>query len=617
MTARPNAPAAGPANTGTNTASMQPLSASSTTTAATPAQLAKSALRRLATERSEPTPDNYRRAYAAECEALGLPAPSEAAAPKASAEPLKEDTGPQWSELIGRITRGLDRTNKQWTTARKKESLQRVLEGSKHSAERLLQRLQQLNLSWDQDKVDAPVLEADAAADAAADPAADTSVHPSLATTTAPLAPSLPDPTAPDLPGSAMATATTASARPQRGLSAPEAKHLSDTLALALPDQEAPGQEARLALNAALASALAKTAAQQAHGDGIAEDMALACEQARRVIEQRHHLIDQLTGLCQTLTDSLVELAEDESWVSGQCVAMQAELANGLSPRGTRRMQDLLADTRERQKALRGEREAARQALKQMIHEMLSEIAELGQTTGRFQDKLVGYADTIGQADTLESLAGVVREMVTESRAVHGVIAQAQERMHTEHARASELSDRVRTLEDEIRKLSDEVSTDPLTQIANRRGLARAFDAERSRVERQGGLLAIGLLDVDNFKKLNDTLGHQTGDEALKFLSRRVSECLRPSDVIARYGGEEFVVLLPETEVDEAQQVLTRLQRQLSAEFFTADERKVFITFSAGVTQYRMDEPIEAGLDRADLALYEAKRTGKNRTCIG
>jgi diguanylate cyclase len=280
-------------------------------------------------------------------------------------------------------------------------------------------------------------------------------------------------------------------------------------------------------------------------------------------------------------------------------------------------MQDLLADTRERQKALRGEREAARQALKQMIHEMLSEIAELGQTTGRFQDKLVGYADTIGQADTLESLAGVVREMVTESRAVHGVIAQAQERMHAEHARASELSDRVRTLEDEIRKLSDEVSTDPLTQIANRRGLARAFDAERSRVERQGGLLAIGLLDVDNFKKLNDTLGHQTGDEALKFLSRRVSECLRPSDVIARYGGEEFVVLLPETEVDEAQQVLTRLQRQLSAEFFTADERKVFITFSAGVTQYRMDEPIEAGLDRADLALYEAKRTGKNRTCIG
>ncbi len=110
---------------------------------------------------------------------------------------------------------------------------------------------------------------------------------------------------------------------------------------------------------------------------------------------------------------------------------------------------------------------------------------------------------------------------------------------------------------------------------------------------------------------------HHTGDLALQFLSRRVSECLRPSDSLARYGGEEFVVLLPDTPVDEAQQVLTRLQRTLSAEFFTQDEKKVFITVSAGVTQYRTDEAIEAALDRADVALYEAKQTGKNRTCVG
>jgi diguanylate cyclase len=568
----------------------------------TPAQLAKAALRRLATERQEPTPDNYQRAYAAECEAAGVPAPAlHPPTPEVAKEPPKADTGPQWSELIQRITRGLERPHKQWTTARKKESLQRVLDGSKQSAERLLQRLQQLSLSWDQDKGDAPALEGDVPSDVTA-----ASAEPAVGTTT-------PGP----LPPSDGATASAhpeLAPQPRSGLAPPLAHHLASTLSHALPEHEATATEARQALDAALALALATGGpdAQQ-----IADGMTLACDQARRVIEQRHHLIDQLTGLCQALTDSLADLSEDDSWVAGQCAAMQAELAHGLTPRASRRLQDLLADTRERQKVLRAERDAARQALKQMIHEMLSEIAELGQATGRFQDKLVGYADTIGQADTLESLAGVVREMVTESRAVHGVIAQAQARMHTEHARATELTERVRTLEDEIRKLSDEVSTDPLTQIANRRGLARAFEAERSRVERLGGLLAIGLLDVDNFKKLNDTLGHHTGDEALKFLSRRVSECLRPSDVIARYGGEEFVVLLPETEVNEAQTVLTRLQRQLSAEFFTQDEHKVFITFSAGVTQYRSDEPIEAGLDRADLALYEAKRTGKNRTCIG
>ena len=196
------------------------------------------------------------------------------------------------------------------------------------------------------------------------------------------------------------------------------------------------------------------------------------------------------------------------------------------------------------------------------------------------------------------------------------VVAQAQQRLQTEHARATELSDRVRELEDEIRRLSDEVSTDPLTQIANRRGLMRAFEAEQSRAERQAAPLAIALLDVDNFKKLNDTLGHQAGDDALRFLADQVRSRLRPVDVLARYGGEEFVILLPDTEADEAQRVVTRLQRELSAELFMQqDGDKVFITFSAGVTPYRSGEPLEAALDRADLALYEAKRTGKNRTC--
>jgi diguanylate cyclase len=296
---------------------------------------------------------------------------------------------------------------------------------------------------------------------------------------------------------------------------------------------------------------------------------------------------------------------------------MRHQLDEGLNNRGLRHVQNLLEGTREKQRLLKQEREASRQALKQLIHQMLQEIAELGTTTDRFHTNMGRFADTIGEADSLESLTDVVREMVEESRAVQSVVSQTQTRLNDEHARASALSERVKTLEDEIRKLSDEVSTDPLTQIANRRGMMRAFEAEQARMQRDGTVLAVGLLDVDNFKKLNDTLGHQTGDEALKFLARRVGECLRPVDVVARYGGEEFVVMLPGTDVDEGQQVLTRLQRTLSAEFFTHEDKKVFITFSAGVTLYRQGEAIEATLDRADMALYEAKRTGKNRTCIG
>ena len=198
------------------------------------------------------------------------------------------------------------------------------------------------------------------------------------------------------------------------------------------------------------------------------------------------------------------------------------------------------------------------------------------------------------------------------------LVQQTQARLQEEHSKATGLSERVVELEDEMRRLSDEVSTDQLTQIANRRGLMQAFELElRASSKRNGGELSIGLLDIDNFKRLNDELGHSAGDEALKSLAAIVSKTLRPSDRVARYGGEEFVVLLPETPVADGEQILTRLQRSLTGGLFMHKEKQVFVTFSAGVTGYRLEERIEDSLERADQALYEAKRTGKNRTCIG
>ncbi len=563
------------------------LPTTATTRSATSANFAKAALRRLAEQRLEPTPDNFRKAY--EAESGGLATPNLANDDTNAAQSLainQAEEGERWATLIGRILRGAERGGRQWTAARKKESLQRVLEGSKNSAQRLHQRLSQLLQSWDSDTLDDSLF--DDVADGASAPTAAVSAPP------------------------ATAMAAVSGTWPTSAEHATE--QLYDTVHAALPP--APGSRSDIAeaLHSALQSSRQPGQAPEAM-DAARRDLSEACEQARRVIEHRHHLVQQLTELCQSLTDSLVDLSEDDSWAQGQCQAMRHQLDEGLNSRGVRHVQQLLGDARERQKQLKVERAAARDALKHLIHQMLQEIGELGSTTDRFQSNLGRYADTIDQADSLESLTGVVRDMVEESRAVQSVVTQTQVRLHEEHAKATALTERVRSLEDEIRKLSDEVSTDPLTQIANRRGMMRAFEAEQARLERQGGELAIGLLDVDNFKKLNDQMGHQTGDEALKFLARRVGECLRPIDVVARYGGEEFVVLLPDTPLDEGQQVLTRLQRTLSAEFFTHEDKKVFITFSAGVTTYRPGEAIEAALERADIGLYEAKHTGKNRTC--
>ena len=378
-----------------------------------------------------------------------------------------------------------------------------------------------------------------------------------------------------------------------------------------------------------LAEAISQ-ASQRIRTEGTSEAQAAEveglCERADWVLQHREHLFEQISGLCLELTASLTDLAEDDSWAQGQCDAMRLTVEEGLTGRGVKSVSELLRSTRLKQAELRVERDTARNALKQMINRMLSELGELGSQTGRFHESVGRYADVIERADTLESLAGVVREMVEESRTVQGLVDQTQRRLSDEHARASGLSERVTELESELKRLSNEVSTDQLTQIANRRGLLQAFDVECARLQRAltddpSGTttagLAIGLLDIDNFKRLNDELGHSAGDEALKALAATVSKTLRPTDLVARYGGEEFVVLLPDTPVDEGQQILTRLQRSLTGGLFMHEQKQVFVTFSAGVTAYRTGERIEDALERADLALYQAKRAGKNRTLIG
>ena len=168
-------------------------------------------------------------------------------------------------------------------------------------------------------------------------------------------------------------------------------------------------------------------------------------------------------------------------------------------------------------------------------------------------------------------------------------------------------------MQQELAQVSELVREDQLTGALNRRGLDAAFQVESSRSDRHQSLLCVALLDIDNFKHLNDTLGHQTGDQALIHLSNVIRNALRPSDSVARYGGEEFILLLPDATIEAAATTVERLQRELTKKYFMHENDRVLVTFSAGVALRAPQESQEEVIGRADKAMYQAKRTGKNR----
>lgn len=168
-----------------------------------------------------------------------------------------------------------------------------------------------------------------------------------------------------------------------------------------------------------------------------------------------------------------------------------------------------------------------------------------------------------------------------------------------------------KALELQLQQMAD---TDPLTGAFNRRFINNAFQKEFAYYQRYKTPLSCVLLDIDFFKKINDRYGHDVGDAVLVQLTSILSESIRASDVFARYGGEEFVVLLPNTELDDATHVAELLRSKIEQTALVIDDHTVRYTISAGVSSALPDDVTYASVvTRADKTLYQSKRMGRNR----
>jgi diguanylate cyclase (GGDEF)-like protein len=178
------------------------------------------------------------------------------------------------------------------------------------------------------------------------------------------------------------------------------------------------------------------------------------------------------------------------------------------------------------------------------------------------------------------------------------------------------LADSRRRLGDTLEQVQRLASRDELTRALNRRSLLEALERERARSERSGAPFCVAMIDLDHFKRVNDTHGHAAGDAVLRGFSAAVHEAMRGTDMFGRYGGEEFMLILVGTGAGESLEAVERIRAAIADRDWRGIVADVPVTMSAGIACFRKGESAEALLHRADQALYQAKRDGRNRSIV-
>ncbi|MDP2142907.1 MAG: diguanylate cyclase [Gallionella sp.] len=583
---------------------------------ANPSELARETLIKLASHKTQPTPDNYARIYA---EISGIPIPDQTgaekvlrkfaenlgqnpkAAPQATAlqkeidtanweQCLKElqkilakpddgETAMPWASLIHDLLHQLETTHKGITVARKKEGVETVLKRFAANPETLFDKLNGLMHSWAGAGVAATTAEIEAKpAEATAAPVA---AAPSITAVTTPAA------------------------------SGNMVGQLSEALAQAL--------ESLLSALPELATAT-PSLVQQVRDIRTPEQMATLNKQLRQfwikvelLAGDKTKIHDGLIRLLRLLVENIGEMVEDDEWLHGQIAILQDIIANPIDRRSIADAERGLRDAIIKQGLLKQSLTEAKSTLRNLMTTFIDRLGEITVSTGDYHQKIESYSKKISKSKNLADLSHLLEDIMQDTRTIQTSALRSHEELLNTRKQVQESETKIRQLEQELSQVSELVREDQLTGALNRRGLDAAFEHDAGQADRTQSPLCVALLDIDNFKRLNDTQGHQAGDQALIHLSSVIKEALRPSDSVARYGGEEFIIILPDTPLEEAAATVERLQRELTKQFFLHGNERILITFSAGVTQRAPQEPQEEVIARADKAMYQAKHSGKNR----
>ncbi|MDX1692428.1 MAG: diguanylate cyclase [Ketobacteraceae bacterium] len=318
-------------------------------------------------------------------------------------------------------------------------------------------------------------------------------------------------------------------------------------------------------------------------------------------IDRRNHLVNRIesTFCWEELPDLLEEAAE---LVTSTRARVQQEFEGFLVA-----LHERLRDIQDFLQAARKGEEQSQLNQQQLDSDVRTELKEIRST--------VEGSNDIGRIKMdIESMVERIVSVVDEFH------RQERDRREEVYERIETLGQRMQAMESEANELRDSLETtriqamkDALTELPNRQAYNEHIEREYSRWKRRSYPLSIAICDIDNFKAINDNLGHLRGDKVLKLVARELSRRVRNEDFVARYGGEEFIIVMPDTDEPSAVAAVEKVRACIEDCPFNFNNERIPVTASFGVTSFYDNDTIESCFERADKALYKAKAAGRNR----
>ncbi|PWE17288.1 GGDEF domain-containing protein [Marinicauda salina] len=251
-------------------------------------------------------------------------------------------------------------------------------------------------------------------------------------------------------------------------------------------------------------------------------------------------------------------------------------------------------------------------AMSRELGEVVQTLADAKRDTQAYGEALAGASGKLDKTTDQASFKQMVEGLVSAT-------ARMQRRSRDLEKRLHDTSREVEQLRSNLEKVREEAMTDALTGVANRKRFDEALRKARRAADLNGEPFGLILCDIDHFKRFNDTWGHQTGDQIIRFVAACLSRFSKDYHVVARYGGEEFGVVLPKTEIEEARQIAEKVRSTVESKRLlrkSTSEDLGHITVSLGVSQHHPGESVESLIERCDTNLYRSKTDGRNRTTV-